>query len=157
MQGQSTVARRSNLINMPPDGLRATERKAALVEFARRFSRQLVLKGWSQAEFVRRAQALAQTKGLDIRVGPDSVSSYLRGLYLPSAPTMNLMAEVFGVDVIELLPPRGIPEAGESLPPVGVQDQGDGLAWLRVNQAVPWPVALKILALLHGEDEETKG
>ena len=109
-----------------------------------------MIKGWNQAEFARRATARAPA---GIRIGTDSVSHYINGRYLPSPAHVKVMAETLGIDVRELMPAKGISEVGESLPPIGVQDLADGTAWLRVNQAVPWPLAVKILGLLRGEEE----
>lgn len=124
-------------------------RQAALAEFGRRLSSQLVKKGWSQAELVRRANAKAP-KGM--RIGPDSVSNYINGKYMASNSHLKVLAEALDVEPSDLLPASGVREAGESLPPINVQQVGDG-AWLKVNQYVPWPIALKILALLKGEEE----
>jgi len=35
-------------------------------------------------------------------------------------------------------------------PPLDVRDLGQGRAWLRVNQAVEWDTAVKVLTLLKG-------
>jgi transcriptional regulator with XRE-family HTH domain len=95
---------------------------------------------------------VAEAEGTGIRVGPDSISHYMNGRYMPSPTHVNIIAKALDIDVLELLPAKGVPEAGESLPPIGVQDLNNGHAWLRVNQAVPWPVAVKILSLLRGEE-----
>ena len=41
-----------------------------------------------------------------------------------------------------------IPRADDRSAPFKLEDAGEGQAWLRVNQAVPWPVALKIASML---------
>lgn len=132
------------------DQRRQVEKQVTRTEFARRLSRQLTLKGMTQADLSRRAQALAPE---GVRIGPDSISHYVNGRYLPSPSHLNILAKALDCDVLELLPVKGVPEAGESLPPIGVQDLENGNAWLRINQAVPWPLAVKVLALLRGEEE----
>jgi transcriptional regulator with XRE-family HTH domain len=148
------MARRSNFHNEPPelDQRRAVEKQTTRSEFARRLQRALVIKGWTQAALSRKAQEVAEAEGTGIRVGPDSISHYMNGRYMPSPTHVNIIAKALDIDVLELLPAKGVPEAGESLPPIGVQDLNNGHAWLRVNQAVPWPVAVKILSLLRGEE-----
>lgn len=124
-------------------------KQATRAEFGRRLSAQLVKNGWSQAEFARRAQARAPE---GMRIGTDSISHYVNGRYLATPAHIKVMAETLGIDPRELLPAKGVSEAGESLPPINVQSM-EGGAWLKVNQFVPWPLALKILSLLKGEDE----
>ena len=152
------MAKRTSIHNDLPEAeqRKIVEKQLGRTEFARRLQRQLVLKGWSQADLARRAQAAADASEGDIRIGPDSISHYMNGRYMPSPSHLNILATALGVDVLELLPTKGalgVPEAGESLPPIGVQDLNNGHAWLRVNQAVPWPLAVKILGLLRGEEE----
>lgn len=88
-----------------------------------------------------------------MRIGKDSLSHYINGRYFPSPAHVKVMAETLGVDVRELMPAKGFPEAGEALPPINIQDMNNGTAWLKINQAVPWPVAVKILGMLRGEEE----
>lgn len=149
------MPKRSNFHNDLPEAeqKRAVEKQATRAEFARRLSRQIVLKGWTAAELSRRAQAIADEQAGSIRIGPDSISHYTNGRYMPSPAHARILSLALGVDLLELLPAKGLPEAGESLPPIGVQDLNDGNAWLRVNQAVPWPLAVKVLGLLRGEEE----
>jgi transcriptional regulator with XRE-family HTH domain len=145
------VGRRSSTHNDPPeaDQRNTVMKQATRAEFGRRLNAQLVKNGWTQAEFARRAEAKAP-KGM--RIGTDSISHYINGRYLPSPSHVKVMAEALGVDPRELLPAKGVAEVGESLPPIGVQDLNNGTAWLRVNQAVPWPLAVKVLSLLRGEE-----
>lgn len=148
---------RTNIHNDPPTEVeqrREVEKQIVRTEFARRLNAVMLKNGWSQSEFARRAAAQAKKQKIEIRVGPDSISHWLRGRYLPSPAALKLIADTLGLDdVRDLLPTKGIPEAGESLPPIGVQDMNNGTAWMKVNQAVPWAVALKILALLKGEED----
>lgn len=142
---------RSQFHNDPPEAeqRKAVEKQVTRTEFARRLQRQIVLKGWTQSELATKAQAKAPE---GMRIGPDSISHYVNGRYMPSPSHLKVLAETLGVDVLELLPVRGIPEAGETLPPIGVQDLNNGSAWLRINQAVAWPIAVKVLGLLRGEE-----
>lgn len=128
--------------------LRKVKKQATRTEFGRRLSRAMVLKGWSQSELSKRAQQKAPD---DMRIGPDSISHYINGRYMPSPAHLKVLSETLGIDPRELLPADGLPEAGDTLPPIGVQDLNDGTAWLKVNQAVSWPIAVKILSLLRGE------
>ena len=132
----------------------AAEQVAMRADFARRLRRQLILKGWTHAELSRRMRDRAEAEGKSLRVGADSISHYINGRYLPSRPMMVLLAEALEVDIRELIPTSGEPEADEPMRPSGVQSMPDGSAWLRINQAVPWPVALKVLEMIHPEKDE---
>lgn len=148
------MGRRPSTHNEPPE---ADQRNAVLkqttrAEFGRRLNAQLVKNGWSQAEFARRAQAKAPD---GMRIGTDSISHYINGRYMPSPAHLKVMAEALGLaDPRELMPAKGVAEVGESLPPISVQDLDNGSVWLKVNQAVSWPIGIKVLALLRGEIEE---
>lgn len=129
--------------------LRQVKKQATRAEFGRRLSRAMVLKGLSQAELSKKATAKAPG---GMRIGPDSISHYINGRYMPSPAHLKVLAEVLQIDPVELLPAGDLPEAGESLPPISVQDLGNGTAWVKVNQAVEWTKAVKVLSILRGEE-----
>jgi transcriptional regulator with XRE-family HTH domain len=107
----------------------------------------MVEKGWNQSELARRAEMQCNGK----RLGRDNVSVYIRGKVLPGPLHLSALAKALGLKPADLLPTRGTPEAGESSPSMDVRDMGDGRAWLRINQAIDWDVALKILEMLKGK------
>lgn len=127
--------------NAPKDAVKA--------EFARRLQQSMVKKGWNQSELARRAAEYTN----DGVFGRDNVSLYIRGLVLPGPVHLHALSKALSVKPDELLPTRGAPSADERVPPLDVRDAGNGQAWLRVNMAVSWAVALEVMKLL----KETAG
>lgn len=125
-------------------------RDAVRVEFARRLSAAMAKKGWNQSELARRASEQLPERANPI--GRDLVSVYIRGKSLPSAHILSALATALSVEPADLLPTRGTPSASDNLPKIDVKDVGNGMSWLRVNQQVPWPIALKIMQLLQNEE-----
>jgi len=142
------MARRAFVNPKPTDSLpRLAPKDAVKTEFARRLQAAMISKGWRQSELARRAE---QHLPHGRKFGRDSVSLYIRGKTLPSAVFLHALCKALGKEPEELLPTRGMPAAGDANPPLDVRDLDDGNVWLRVNQAVPWPIALKVLELLKG-------
>lgn len=139
--------------NRPPAGELppAMNKQTTRIEFARRLNRAMIEKGWNQSELARRANAHA-APGSEATMTRDKVSKYIRASSLPSPVHLDLLCKALGKTQTDLIPDWGVPEAGDPLlPPIDVRDAGDGTVWLRVNQSVKWPDALKILAILKGE------
>jgi transcriptional regulator with XRE-family HTH domain len=107
-------------------------------------------KGWNQSELARQAQ-LHMPKGK--RLARDNVSTYIRGKVLPGPMQLKALADALGMKVDDLLPSRGVPSAADKSPPLDYRDLGDGNVWLRINQALPRKLALRIMNLLAGEDD----
>jgi transcriptional regulator with XRE-family HTH domain len=124
----------------PPEAIR--------MEFARRLQAALNERGWTQSELARRMAPLLKHS----RLGRDNISKYVRGKVLPLPPALEAMAKVLGVEGRDLLPSRGRQATAEEHAPLDVRDIGEGRVWLRVNQAVDWPIALQILGLLRGKE-----
>jgi transcriptional regulator with XRE-family HTH domain len=120
---------------------------AIRLEFARRLQNAMNDKGWTQAELARRMAPLLR----ESRIGRDNISKYVRGKVLPLPPALEAMAKVLGVEARDLLPSRGTQATAEEHAPLDVRDIGENRVWLRVNQAVDWPIALQILGLLRGK------
>jgi transcriptional regulator with XRE-family HTH domain len=120
---------------------------AAKIEFARRLQNKMTERGLNQSELARRASGYIK----DGKLGRDSISGYIAGKSLPGPVTLNAVCKVLGCEPEDILPARGIPSAADRMPPVDVRDLGDNSAWLRVNQTVPWTVAIQVLKLLKGE------
>lgn len=142
---------RKNYINPPPaDVPMGAPTDVVHVEFASRLQRAITAKGWNQSDLARRAQEHMPDGQ---KMGRDNVSGYIRGTTLPGPIKLKAMADALGVAPEELLPQRGVPNAGnKALPAFDMRAIGDGNVWLRINQAVPQAVGLKIMQLLLGED-----
>lgn len=139
------VARRSAYQNPPPTEVPANAPvEEVKAEFARRLNAFMVRKGWNQSELARRAEGYSPGK----RFGRDNVSVYIRGMVLPGPLHLNALAQALGVEPSDLLPTRGVPQAGDKNPTFDMRDLGDGRVWLRVNQAIEWDVAMEIMKLL---------
>lgn len=118
-------------------------------DFARRLNRLMVQKGWSQSEFAR--QTAKHTPTGHSPVTRDLINKYIGGKVLPLPANLEIICKTLGVERADLLPLGATKEAGSDvIPPIDVRDAGNNMAWVRVNQAVEWPVALKIMNLLKG-------
>jgi hypothetical protein len=63
---------------------------------------------------------------------------------------LQAIAKALGVTDTDLLSAEYVSRGGDTNADFEMRDTGDGLAWLRINQAVPWDVALKISQMLKG-------
>lgn len=149
------TARRSAFINKAPSEHVAydTSKEVAKAEFARRLNRFMVLKGWNQSELAKEAEKHAPD---GVRMGRDKISNYIRGKNLPSPLHLQVLCETLGCTPEDLVPTRGVPEAGENipvseLPAFDVGMTPENMAWLRINQVVEWPIAMQIMQLLKVE------
>ncbi len=136
-------------INTPPgevlpDGAPIDAIKA---DFAKRLQAEMERKGWNQSELAR--QASVHMKGG--RVGRDSVSPYIRGKTLPGPLHLSGIAKALQVEPKDLIPNINMLSVDAKLPPIEVKDLGEGKAWLRVNKAVPWSVAVKVMQMVADE------
>lgn len=139
-RGASHLGETSNL----PAG---APKDAAALEFGRRLQKAMVEKGWNQAELGRRA-LVHMPKGKTM--SRDAISKYINGLTMPNPMRLAALATALGMEQKDLMPMRHLTASAEKTAPLDVRDMGDGTTWLRVNQAVPWPVAIKVLALIKG-------
>ena len=126
-------------------------KEAAKVEFAKRLQKAIAEKGWNQSELARRA---TEHMPDGQKVGRDSVSQYIAAKTFPSRTKSLAIAKALDIDEKELIPTRGVKDSADKVPAVDVRQMEDGLAWLRINQRVPWPIALKVLALVRGENAD---
>ncbi len=132
----------------PETAMDHAPRDAVRREFGKRLQQSMTAKGWNQSELARRAAAHMP----DGKLGRDNVSSYVRGLSLPGPIILEALCRALGCVPTDLLPSRGVPSTSVSMPPLDVKDTGEGKAWLRVNQAVEWDAAIKIMAILRGQE-----
>jgi len=136
------MANRGSTRGAPPVAIR--------MDFAKRLQERLNDKGWTQSELARRMAPLLK----ESRIGRDNISKYVRGKVLPLPPALEAMAKVLGVESKDLLPTRATQGTADELSPLDVRDIGAGRAWLQVNQAVDWDVALDVMKRLR---EGSKG
>ena len=113
-------------------------------EFGRRLHGLMLAKDWNQSD-------LGKAAGL----GRDSVSTYIRGLTFPTTRALRRLADALGVTPEDLLP-NTLKQAMEDEHPAIELRQAVGQpekAWLRINRAVPFSVAARIVALINEADE----
>jgi transcriptional regulator with XRE-family HTH domain len=129
-----------NIDGAPPAAVR--------MAFAKSLQDALNEKGWTQSELARRMAPYLK----ESRIGRDNISKYVRGKVLPLPPALEAMAKVLGMESRDLLPSRATRATIDEHTSFDMRAYDDDRAWLRVNQPVPWPIAIKIAALLNGVD-----
>ncbi len=131
--------------NAPSKGedMELAPREAVRREFGKRLQGAMIDKGWNQSELARRAG-----------VGRDNISSYIRGISMPGPVMLHKIAEALQMKPDEILPSKAMPTIDQVVPALDVRDIGKGLAWLRINQAVPWDDAINIMNILKSDDED---
>jgi transcriptional regulator with XRE-family HTH domain len=130
------------LPNASPEEVRA--------EFGRRLQYYMVKKGWIQSELARQAALYTE----DGYFGRDNVSNYINGHNLPGPVLLNALAKALDVATTDLLPTHMVASTDEQMPSLDVSNVGDGTAWLRINQRIPWPLALKVMELLNSQSSK---
>lgn len=121
-------------------------REAVCREFAKKLQAQLDKKGWNQTDLAK-----AATKHMvSGKVTRDSVSNYIRGKNIPYPPALAAITKALGLrSSNELIASRNIPSVDNETPPIDVRDAGEGMAWLRINRAVSWDIAVQVLKLIQ--------
>jgi transcriptional regulator with XRE-family HTH domain len=126
--------------------------------FAERLWSAIKRSGLTYKETARRAQEHLPPGA---RISDVSVWSYAKGRSLPRRMThVEALGKVLGIETQELLGSEEHAATREGLeaietpypPEVHVEDLGGGYALIRINQQVPWPVALEVLRLVKGPD-----
>jgi transcriptional regulator with XRE-family HTH domain len=141
--------------NEPKKGVRATihagpttapvgaTKDVHLVMFARRLQELMAAKGWNQSDLARAASTHAGEEA--DAVTRDNISKYVNAKAFPGPVKLRAIALALGVEKTELVPSKGITTGAEGAVPVSLHDIGDGKVWVRINQELPWPTAMKIL------------
>jgi|TARA_R100000084_G_scaffold67833_1_gene29712 transcriptional regulator with XRE-family HTH domain len=131
--------------NSPSKGedMELAPKEAVRREFGKRLQGAMIDKGWNQSELARRAG-----------VGRDNISAYIRGISMPGPVMLHKIAEALQMKPEEILPSKAMPSIDQVVPALDVRDIGKGLAWLRINQAVPWDDAIQIMNILKSDDED---
>jgi transcriptional regulator with XRE-family HTH domain len=126
--------------------------------FAKHLWDALTERGWNQSEFARQAtlhMPIDKKTGKPKEFTRDQVSKYVRGKTLPYNESLHAMCKALNMEPSELIPGGGSPVA-EAQKSVAIEDMGNGTVWLRVNQPVSWPVAIKVMELVKGEHADPK-
>lgn len=116
--------------------------------FAHRLRTEIAERGWSQSDLAREASK-------HMRVGDvsrDNISNYVNQKALPGPTILLALSRALGTTPEDLLPERGAPAPRSDMaisPATDVRDAGEGMAFLRINRRLPWPVAIDILQLVN--------
>ena len=138
------MPRKSRHTVEPASGVDLTPRALTKQEFGRRLHSLMLAKGWNQSELSREA-------GL----GRDSVSTYVNGHTFPTPKALKALSGALGVTAEELLP-NGMMSAMEDEHPAIELRQATGhpgKAWLRINRAMSFPAAAKIIEIINEDDK----
>lgn len=109
-------------------------------QFGQRLETFLAKKGWRQAQLAREA-------GLP----KDSISTYIRGVTMPTHHSLLKLCAALGVTQDELLPNQSINAIADDFPEfdLKVSPANPDKAWLRVNRLVSFSVGVKVAELLQ--------
>lgn len=131
----------------PSDDLRANfvPRELTKQEFGRRVQSLMLAKDWNQSDLAREAE-----------LGRDSISTYVNGRTFPTPRALRKLAKALGVEESELLPNGMMKALDDEHPAIELKQAAGhpGMAWLRINRAVPFSVAAQIIALINEADEK---
>lgn len=129
-------------------GSKLTPRHLSKDEFGHRVYNAMLRKGWTQAE-------LARQSGLP----RDSVSTYIRGLVMPTGESLEKLAAALDVKSEHLLPNVIEGNIRDTLPSLDlkVSSNDPKKSWLKVNRLVRTGTAIKIIELLEADDAITDG
>ncbi|HEY9550622.1 MAG TPA: helix-turn-helix transcriptional regulator [Kiloniellaceae bacterium] len=124
-----------------------TPRHLTKQEFGRRLYQLMLAKNWSQADLARRAE-----------LGRDSISTYINGKTFPDPLSRKKLADALGVSVDELIPNGMETALDQEFPAVELKQAvgHPGMAWVRINRAMSFATAAKIIDLINQEDRQAK-
>lgn len=120
----------------------------AKAEFGKRVYRFMMAKGWTQSELARQAD-----------LPRDSISSYVRGVSMPSPQSLVKLASALGVTDADLVP-NHVESAIEHDSPmiaVHISPNARNTALLRINAILPADVALKIQEMVLNATKASVG
>lgn len=131
---------RVHIDELPTGGL--APKHISKQEFGRRIYRELMARGWNQSE-------LARQTGLP----RDSVSTYVRGVSLPTPKSLQKLADAFGTTPADLLPNSIEAAIEEDVPSLEmkVSVSAPSTAWLRVNRLVSLSTAARVIELVEAD------
>ena len=114
-------------------------------EFGRRLAAIILEKNMNQSD-------LSRASGL----GRDSISTYINGRTFPTPRALKILAETLRVRTEDLLP-NTIMQAMDDEHPAVELKQASGhpnKAWLRINRAMSFSTAAKIIDLINQDDAD---
>lgn len=131
---------RFHVDEMPETGL--APKHLTKQEFGRRLYRLIIARGWNQSELARQAN-----------LPRDSISTYVRGVALPTPKSLRALADALGVQPTDLLPNAVESAIDDDFPSLEmrVSPAAPNAAWVRVNRLVSLSTAVKVIELIEGD------
>lgn len=110
--------------------------------FGRLLYTHMLRRGWNQSELARQAN-----------LPRDSISTYVRGIALPTEKSLKSLADVLGLTPADLLPDARGSNMDDDSPSfeMRVSPGAPLAAWLRVNRLVSLSTATKIAELIESD------
>lgn len=141
------MVRKSRTAMQPAEDLttQLTPRALTRQEFGRRLSALMLERSWNQSELARAAD-----------LGRDSISTYVNGKTFPTPRALKQLADALGVKREDLLPNQMMAAMDDEFPAVELK-QATGhpnKAWLRINRAMSFATAARIIELINKEDAD---
>lgn len=141
-------------LSSPPAFSLKDERQTRKLIFARRVRDAMEMKGWRPTDLLRETAALL---GSGHKLSSSHISHYINGRSFPNSEVRAAISQALQVDLER--PPE--PEEQGAVYPASalkgrgivVEDAGDGTAHLLLESRLPWPVVVRILDLVHGQQE----
>jgi transcriptional regulator with XRE-family HTH domain len=111
-------------------------------EFGRRLYKLMMTRAWNQSELARQSN-----------LPRDSISTYIRGIALPTPKSLEALAAALGVQPIDLLPNAMEAAVDEDHPSLEmrVSTSAPNAAWLRVNRLVSLSTAARVIELIEAD------
>ena len=139
---------RKSRFALPPSDLpegTLTPKALSKQEFGRRLYALMIARNMNQSDLSRAAD-----------LGRDSISTYINGKTFPTPKALQKLADALGVEPDELLPNGMLAAMEEEHPAVELRQAAGHTdkAWLRVNRAMSFSTAAKIVAMIDEEDKK---
>lgn len=111
-------------------------------QFGRRLYQLMLARGWNQSELARQA-------GLP----RDSISTYIRGVALPTPKSLKALADALDMQMTDILPNVAEMAVDEDHPSIEIKvsPSAPNTAWLRVNRLVSLSTATQIAEMLAAD------
>lgn len=134
---------RTHIVGDSPTPARLMPKHLTKQEFGKRLYALMLGKGWTQSELARRSG-----------VSRDNVSTYIRGVSLPTPLKLQALADAFELPPEELLPNLKEHAIDHDNPSFEMKASvsAPGQVWLRVNRLVSMSTAVKIAELLENDN-----
>jgi transcriptional regulator with XRE-family HTH domain len=120
--------------------------------FAEQVNSRMQARGWNQADLAREASK-HMPRGKEI--GRDLVSNWVNQRTLARDARLKAVAKAFDCHPHDLMPQNAMAGIYNDRIPVSLEEsEKDGFVRLRIDQLVPWAIALDVLKMLKANSDE---